>query len=314
MGAFIVRRLLQMLIVLFLLTIISFMLMQLIPGDPARTYLGYEATQEQIDNLRTKLWLDRPIIVQYGHWLDNLAHGNLGRSMMYHMPVVDLIAVRLPVTLQISVLAIILSTFFGILSGIICAVRRGTLLDSGITLFANIGISIPIFWLGILGIFTLGLKLGWLPIQGYTSPFDDFWLSTRQLTMPVICLAVTSLAGIARQTRSSMLEVIRQDYIRSAWAKGLGERVIVMRHTVRNGLIPVVTFLGIQIRNLIGGAVLVETVFNISGMGRLIVSSAFNKDFIVIQACVLLTGIMVSLVNLGVDISYAYIDPRIRYE
>ena len=314
MGAFIVRRLLQMLIVLFLLTIISFMLMQLIPGDPARTYLGYEATQEQIDNLRTKLWLDRPIIVQYGHWLDNLAHGNLGRSMMYHMPVVDLIAVRLPVTLQISVLAIILSTFFGILSGIICAVRRGTLLDSGITLFANIGISIPIFWLGILGIFTLGLKLGWLPIQGYTSPFDDFWLSTRQLTMPVICLAVTSLAGIARQTRSSMLEVIRQDYIRSAWAKGLGERVIVMRHTVRNGLIPVVTFLGIQIRNLIGGAVLVETVFNISGMGRLIVSSAFNKDFIVIQACVLITGIMVSLVNLAVDISYAYIDPRIRYE
>jgi peptide/nickel transport system permease protein len=313
MGAFILRRILLSIIVLLLITILAFFLIHIMPGDPATIMLGMDSSQEQIDALRKELWLDRPLAVQYGHWLFNAIQGDLGKSVIFREDVTGIIATRLPITIHLSFLALILGTILGVVAGIICAIRRGGILDSVITLAANIGIAMPIFWLGILGIYSLGLKLGWLPIQGYTSPFDDFWLSTRKSIMPVICLAIPSIAVLARQTRSSMLEVVRQDYIRTAWAKGIRERSIVTKHALKNALIPVVTLLGIQLRTLVGGSVLVETVFNIPGMGRLLVNSVIMKDFIIVQACVLVIAIVVLMANLLVDISYGWLDPRIRY-
>ena len=226
----------------------------------------------------------------------------------------SLIAQRLPITIYLSLLALLLSVVIGISAGIICAVRRGSILDSAITILANTGISLPMFWLGILGIYLFGLKLGWLPIQGYTSPLDDFGLSVRKIIMPVICLAIPSIAILARQTRSSMLEVVRQDYIKTAWSKGLTERVIVVNHALKNALIPIVTLLGLQLRLVVSGSVVVETVFNIPGMGRLLVNATFSKDFITVQAITLVIGIVVLLSNLIVDISYGWLDPRIRYD
>jgi peptide/nickel transport system permease protein len=284
------------------------------PGDPAATMLGLEATPEQIAELRHELWLDRPFLVQYGHWVNNALHGDLGTSLMYDEPINELFGTRLPITLYLSLLAFIISTFVGIAAGIVCAIRRGGILDQVISVSANIGIAIPVFWLGILGIYFFSFKLQLLPMQGWVSPLDDFVKSTKSVVMPVILLAIPGIAVMARQTRSSMLEVIRQDYIRTAYAKGLRERVIVIRHALKNALIPVITLLGIQVRVLVGGSVLVETVFNIPGMGRLLVNGANNKDFLVVQAGVLLIGIIVCLANLLVDISYGWLDPRIRYE
>jgi peptide/nickel transport system permease protein len=313
MAAFIIRRALLSVIVLLLITILAFSLIHIMPGDPAVSALGMDASKEQLDKLRNELWLDRPLLIQYGHWLSNAIRGDLGRSVIYREDVIRMIATRLPITIHLAFLALILGTTLGVSAGVISAIRRGKFLDSVITLSANIGIAIPIFWLGILGIYSLGLKLGWLPIQGYTSPFDDFWKSAEKAIMPVICLSIPSIAVLARQTRSSMLEVIRQDYIRTAWAKGLKERIIITRHTLKNSLIPVVTLLGIQLRTLFGGSVLVETVFNIPGMGRLLVNSVITKDFIIVQATVFVIAILVLLANLLVDISYGWLDPRIRY-
>jgi peptide/nickel transport system permease protein len=290
------------------------MLIHIMPGDPAAIMLGPEATQTQIDTLRHELFLDQPVVTQYWHWLSGAATGNLGLSLKYQEPVSNLIAQRLPITLSLSLMALIISVIIGIGAGIISAIRRGSILDSAITLLANLGISIPIFWLGILGIYFIGLDLGWLPISGYTSPTVDFWLFLRQSIMPVVCLAIPPIAVLARQTRSSMLEVVRQDYIRTAWSKGLTERVIVIKHALKNALIPVVTILGLQLRLVVGGSVLVETIFNIPGMGRLLIDATLNKDFVTVQAVTLVIALVVLLANLLVDISYGWLDPRIRYD
>jgi len=310
MGTFIARRLAQTVVVLFLLSLLIFMLINILPGDPVVMMLGADAYPEDIAALRAQLGLDQPVLVQYGSWLSDVLQGDLGTSIMYDQNVADLIAIRLPITFYMGFMAIILAAVFGTIAGIICAVRRGSFLDQWITVLANTGISVPIFWLGILGIYAFGLKLGWLPIQGFTSPFEDFWLSVKKMIMPVICLSVVPLAAIARQSRSAMLEVIHQDYIRTALSKGLTERTIIIRHALKNALIPIVTLLGLQTRHVVGGSVLIETVFNIPGMGRLLVSSIFDKDFVIVQAAVLVIGIAVCLVNLIIDISYGYIDPR----
>ena len=270
--------------------------------------------REQIVALRHQLWLDRPLPVQYIHWLDDAIHGDFGKSIATYDPVTSIIAQRLPVTIYLSFLALIISTLFGISLGILSAVRRGTFIDPFINILANIGVAIPVFWLGILGAYFLGLKLHWLAIQGFTWPTDDLGLSLKRTVMPVICLAVSPMAILARQTRSSVLEVIHQDYIRTAMSKGLKERVVVLRHVLKNALIPVVTLLGLQVRVLFGGSVLVEQVFNINGMGRTLVTAAFGKDFPVLQAGVLLIAVLVSVANLLVDLSYSWLDPRIRYE
>jgi peptide/nickel transport system permease protein len=314
MVAYIIRRILLSIFVLFLITILSFLLLNIMPGDPVTILLGVDATPQRAEELRKELWMDRPLVVQYLHWLSNVVQGDLGKSVTNRESVSGLIAVRLPVTLYLSFFALILSAILGIGIGLFCAIRRGGILDFLITFISNLAIAVPVFWLGILGIYLFGLNLGWLPIQGFTSPFDNFWLSLKKSIMPVICMAMPGIAFLARQTRSNMLEIVRQDYIRTAWAKGLKESAVVLKHALKNALIPVVTLLGINLRTLVGGAVLVETVFNIPGMGRLAVTSVINKDFITVQACVLIIAVVVLLGNLLVDISYGWIDPRIRFQ
>jgi peptide/nickel transport system permease protein len=314
MGAFIIRRLIMALVVLVLVSMMSFMLIELVPGDPAITTLGVLATQVQIDTLRKEMGLDQPLIVRYGRWMGNVLKGDFGKSMILKRDVTKLIVERLPITLHLVSMALILSTIFGVSAGVVCAVKRGSVLDQALTFLANIGISIPVFWLGILGVYLLGLRLDLLPVMGYTSPLEDFWESSKQVIMPVLCMSLGNLAVMTRQARSSMLEVIRQDYIRTARAKGLMERVVINRHALKNALIPIVTLLGLSLPFLVSGSVLVETVFNIPGMGRLLVNSVFSKDFLLTQAGVLIVGAVVSLANLVVDISYGWLDPRIRYQ
>jgi peptide/nickel transport system permease protein len=304
----------QAVVVLIIVSFIAFSILYVLPGDAALIMLGLEATPEQINALRQELGLNQPMLVQYGQWFFKILQGDFGKSIVYRDSVADLIGKRLPVTFHLGLVALIISIIISIPAGILSAVRRGSILDSVITISANIGMAIPIFWLGILGIYFFSLKLGWLPVYGYTSPFDNFWLSTKQMIMPAICLAVVPMATLTRQTRSSMLEVIRQDYIRTARSKGLKERTVLIRHALKNAIIPIVTLLGLQIRNLVGGSVLVETIFTIPGMGRLMVSGVFDKDFPVVQGGIMVIALVVVLANLIVDLSYGYFDPRIRNE
>lgn len=314
MTVYIARRFIQTIAVLLIVTIVSFLLIHITPGDPAAAMLDTNATIEQIRALQKELWLDRPVAVQYVHWLSNALRGNLGVSIMYRDPILDMFADRLSITLYLSAVALLLTVCLGVIAGIICAVRRGGILDQLVSLFANVGVAIPIFWLGILGVYLFGYTLNWLPIQGWISPLDNFTESVKATIMPVILLALPGVAVLARQTRSSMLEVVHQDYIRTAYAKGLTERIVIFRHALKNALIPVVTLMGLQVRILVGGSVLVETVFNIPGMGRLLVAGALNKDFLVVQGGVLLIGLLVCIANLLVDISYGWLDPKFRYE
>jgi len=317
MIVYIIRRSIQAFIVIFAVSVLIFLLMRLLPGDPLSLYIARSeleiTTPEQYHALLVQFGMDKPLPMQYFTWVGNMFRGDFGISFIYNTNVSTLIAQRFPVTAHLSVLALVLACILGIGAGLVCAVRRGGKLDTAVTSVANFGISIPIFWLGILMVYVFGLYLKWLPTQGYTSPFDDFWLNSRKLIMPVICMAVTSLASVTRQSRSSILEVIQQDYIRTAWAKGLKERTIVIRHVLKNGLIPVVTLTGMQVSHIFGGSVLIETVFNIPGMGRLMVNSVFARDYPIVQGCTILFALVVVIVNLLVDVSYGWLDPRIRY-
>jgi peptide/nickel transport system permease protein len=268
---------------------------------------------EEVERVRHEYGLDKPIIVQYFDWVRDLFRGDFGESLVQQEPVTKELGRRLPITLHLGLLSTALAVIVGVPAGIISAIRRGMWLDTLMTLLANIGITIPVFWLGIMLIYAIGLELGWLPLYGYTSPFEDLLLNTREIIMPVLCLAVFSLASNARQTRSSMLEVMRQDYVRTAWSKGLRERVVIMRHALKNGLIPIVTLIGMHFRFVIGGAVLVETVFNIPGIGRMVVNAVQAHDYPVVQAVILVIALVVIFANLIVDLTYGWLDPRIRY-
>ncbi|OGO32778.1 MAG: peptide ABC transporter [Chloroflexi bacterium RBG_16_56_11] len=318
MGAYIIRRLLIAVIILILVSLIVFFSVRLLPGDPIYIFLGQQAqqgeiTQEQLDRMRHDYGLDLPLMVQYFRWFGNILKGDFGESMNYREEVSTLFADRLPITLHLGILALIINVIVGTLMGLAAAIRRGTWIDSVSTTLANIGVCIPVFWLGYLLMFAFGLNLGWLEIAGYTSPFEDFWLNLRQIIMPVFAMSVTGLATTARIMRSSMLEVTRQDYIRTAWSKGLRERTVIMKHALKNGLIPVVTLLGMGIGVIFAGSVLVETVFAIPGMGRLLVTSIFAQDYIVMQSSALIIASIILISNLLVDISYGWLDPRIRY-
>jgi peptide/nickel transport system permease protein len=318
MTAYVVRRLIQAIVILFLVTIGLFFAVRFLPGDPILVMMSKEKVNqyspEQIAQLREEYGLNRPIIVQYFDWVGDVFHGDLGQSITFNSSVTDLIKNRVPITLHIGILGFIFAHAAGITIGIVSAVRRGSWLDTVLTILANIGITIPVFWLGIMMIFIFALTLGWLPVQGYTSPFTDFWKSTRQLIMPVLCVSIIPLASAARQTRSSVLEIMQQDYIRTAWSKGLREQMIIIRHALKNALIPVITLAGLGIATIIGGEVLVEQVFNIPGMGRLMVSSVMGLDYPVTQAIALVIAVVVVLANLIVDLSYGWLDPRIRYQ
>lgn len=318
MTTYIIRRLIMAIIVLLLVTTIVFFAMRLLPGDPIRMLVAQSQevnfTEEQVELLRHQHGLDRSLIIQYFDWLGDILHGDLGRSVFTNAPVVEQITQRLPVTFHLGILAFIISIIIGVPAGIISAVRRATWTDTSVTTLANLGITVPQFWLGVIMMLVFGLWLGWLPIFGYTSPFEDFWMSTRQLIMPVICLAIFPIAGNARQARSSMLEVMHQDYIRTAWSKGLRERSVIIKHAMKNGLIPVVTLLGAGISQILGGSVFVETVFAVPGMGRLIVTSVTSQDYPYVQAIILILATVTLLSNLAVDLLYGWLDPRIRYD
>jgi peptide/nickel transport system permease protein len=317
MSAYIIRRIFFSLLIIVIVTILVFLGMRLLPGDPVLLIISRsesrQITEEEIALLRHEYGLDKPMVVQYFDWMGGVLRGDLGKSIHTNRPVFNELARRIPITLHLTVLAFILSICIGVPAGVICAIRRGRWVDTIVTTLANAGITIPVFWLGIVLMYVFALQLNWLPIFGYTSPFKDFWLNTRQIIMPVFCLAVYPLASLARQTRSSMLEVMHQDYIRTAWSKGLRERLVILRHALKNSLIPVVTLIGTQTPQLVGGSVFVETVFNIPGMGRLAVTSMFDQDYPVTQGVILIIAIAVVLSNLVVDLSYGWIDPRIRY-
>ncbi len=318
MTTYVFRRLLMAVVVLLFVSLIVFFVMRLLPGDPLVIFMGQQAgsgavSEQQLENLRVQYGLDKPLPVQYVNWLAGIFQGDLGKSIYYHEDVGKLLAERFPITLHLGLLAYLLSSVGGIVLGGLAAIRRGTWIDTVTTTLANVGITIPVFWLGYMMILLFGLRLDWLPITGYTSPLEDFWLSTKQAIMPVICLAITGMAYIARQMRSSMLEVVRQDYIRTAWSKGLSERVVINKHALKNSLIPVITLLGIGIGMVFGGSVLVETVFSIPGIGRLLVTSVFAQDYVVVQSGTLIIATIIILSNLLVDIGYGWLDPRIRY-
>jgi peptide/nickel transport system permease protein len=318
MISFIIRRLIQTVVILVIVSLIVFLALRLLPGDPLVMLVSQaqlqQFTEEQLQMLRHEHGLDKSIIAQYIDWVGGLLHGDLGDSIINNEPVTKEIFKRLPITIHLGVLAFILSIIVGVPAGVISAVRRGGWLDNIVTFLANIGITIPVFWLAILLVYLFSLKLGWLPVFGYTSPFTDFAKSTRQIILPVFCLAIFGIAGNARQSRSAMLEVMMQDYIRTAWSKGLQERVIVTKHALKNGIIPVITLVGMGISQILGGSVLIETVFAINGIGRLMVNSTFNYDYPYVQAIVLMIAIAIVLANLLVDLSYVWIDPRVRYE
>lgn len=314
---FIMRRLLMAVLVLVIVSLLVFFAMRLLPGDPIRMLVTASARQsyseEQVQQLRHEAGLDRPMVVQYVYWVGGLFQGDMGKSILSKTPVSRDIFKRLPITLHIGLTAFVLGMVLGIPAGIICAMRRGKWIDTVVTTLSSIGITIPTFWLGVMMIYLFGLQLRWLPVMGYTSPFTDLGLNMKQMIMPVICEALFPLAANARQTRSSMLEVMKQDYIRTAWSKGLKERVIILRHALKNSLIPIITLSGMGLSMIIGGSVIIEQVFNIPGMGRLAITSILNQDYPYVQAITLITATTILLVNLLVDLTYGWLDPRIRY-
>jgi peptide/nickel transport system permease protein len=317
-ATYIIRRVTWAIIILIMLTLLVFFSMRLLPGDPIIIYVGQSQgligmDPEALDELRAEYGLDKPIMVQYFNWIGGIFRGDLGKSVVYKEDVGKLLGKRFPVTIHIGSLTFIIATVLGISAGIWAALRRGKWADQIFTPLSYVGITIPIFWLGVLMIYAFSLKLHWLPTNGYTSPVQDFWMSTKQLIMPVVCLSVTEIAMVARQMRSSVLEVVRQDYIRTAWSKGLRERAIVTKHMLKNSLIPVITLMGFAVGMIFGGSVLIESVFNIPGMGRLMVNSIFSQDYVVVQSCTLIFALIILVTNLLVDISYGWLDPRIRY-
>ena len=293
-------------------------MMHLIPGDPAQILAGESAPKEQVENIRESLGLNDPLPVQYFTYIGNAIQGDLGNSIRSGREVMDEISSRFWVTVELSVYSTILAVFIGIIAGVISATRKNTLIDTGIMVVALFGLSMPSFWLGLMLIqwFAIGMDLpSWIPFFENTSWFKPSgWGSFEQLVLPVITLGTGSAAIVARMTRSSMLDVIGQDYIRTARAKGVKERVVIYRHALKNALIPVVTVVGLQFGGLLGGAVLTETVFAINGMGRLIIDSISARDFPVVQGTILVISLLFVVVNLLVDITYKSLNKRIDLE
>jgi peptide/nickel transport system permease protein len=302
---YIVARLLWLVPVLLGVSLIVFGIMKMVPGDVAQVLVGTEGTAEDVENIRHTLGLDQPVYVQYGLFLAHLVEGDLGRSAVTRRPVADEIASRIRPTAELGLTAFAIALAVGLVTGIVSATRQYTLWDNLATLVALVGVSMPIFWLGLMLTLLFSVSLGWLPSSGAGSP--------AQLVLPAVALGAASSAIIARQTRSGLLEVLNQDYVRTARAKGLVESAVVLRHALKNAFIPTVTVIGLQVGYLLGGAVLTETVFARPGLGRLLVDSIASRDIAVVQATIMLLSVVFVLVNLIVDLLYVQLDPRIRY-
>ena len=306
-------RLVQLVPTIFLVSVIVFALQQLMPGDPAVLLAGESAGNPHVvAQIRDQLLLNRPLWVQYLHWIDGVLHGNLGYSWRLSEPVSELIAQKLPVTVQLSVMAFLFAVVIGVPAGVVSAVKQGTAWDWAANAIGLSGLSIPNFWLGIVLILVVSVDLGWLPPSGYVSLARDPWRSIETTIMPAFVLGNAIAAILMRHTRSAMLQALAQDYVRTARAKGLSETRVVLRHALRNALIPVVTLGGLQLGLLLSGAVLTEQVFDIPGLGKLVVDSVFNRDYPVIQGVVLVTALLYVLINLVTDVLYAVINPRLR--
>jgi peptide/nickel transport system permease protein len=313
MTVYILKRLLAMIPVMFLVSLIVFFIIHLTPGDPALAMLGEEATPEKLAALRHELGLDQPLPVQYAAWLSKVLRGDLGRSVRNNKPVLEDIVDRLPVTFELTFFAMLVSLSIAIPTGIISATRRNSASDLISTTLALIGVSMPNFFLAILLIFIFSLNLRWLPPIGYIPIAQDIGANLKGMILPSITLGAATAAIVARLTRSSLLEVLNQEYIRTARAKGLSERIVVVGHALKNAMIPVVTIVGLQVGGLLGGAIITESIFVLPGVGSLAVSAIFSRDFPVVQGDVLFLSLVFMTANLAVDIIYGFLDPRIRY-
>ena len=304
MWKFIIKRLLMLIPVLFGVTLLVFVILNSAPGDPAKVILGEQATPEQITELRTQMGLDDPLLLQYGRYITNLVTGNMGTSYKTKGPVSSEVFNRFPNTIQLTVAAMLISISAAIPLGVIAAVKQNTIFDGVSMIIALVGVSMPIFWLGLLLILFFSLKLGWFPVSGKSG--------FKSLVLPAVALGFNHMASIARTTRSSMLETIRQDYIRTVRAKGVAYGVVIRRHALKNALIPTITVIGLQIGFMLGGSVLTETVFAWPGVGRLMVDSINGRDIPMVMGCIILVCATFSIVNLIVDVLYGFVDPRIK--
>ncbi len=312
MLTFLGQRLLQIVPTLFFVSIIIFSLQQLLPGDPALTMAGEDRDPAVIAQIRQQYHLDRPLPVQYVYWIKGVLSGNLGESMRIKQPVLELIRDKLPVTIQLASMAIVIALLIGVGAGIISAVKKDTLWDYGANVFALWGISTPNFWLGIMLIFLFSVKLGWLPASGYVRLGEDWQASLAATIMPAFVLGNAIAGVLMRHTRSAMLQVLDSDYVRTARAKGLLERTVVLKHAMRNALTPVITLGAIEFGTLLSGAVLTEQIFSIPGFGKLIVDAVFNRDYAVVQGVVLVTATTYIALNLIADVAYILVNPRLR--
>src|ERR671930_1738838 len=313
MLTLIAKRLLQLIPTLFFVSVLIFSLQQLLPGDPALIMAGEERDPEVIAQIRKQYRLDQPVPVQYAYWMRGVLAGQLGESLRIRVPVRDLILEKLPVTLQLASMAMIIALAIGISAGIVSAVKKDSAWDYAANLFALWGISTPNFWLGIMLIFLFSVKLGWLPASGYVGLAEDWRQSFASTIMPAFVLGNAIAAVLMRHTRSAMLQVMSADYVRTARAKGLDERVVVLKHGLRNALIPVITLGALEFGQLLSGAVLTEQVFTIPGFGKLIVDAVFNRDYAVVQGVVLFTATVYITLNLLADLAYYFVNPRLRH-
>jgi peptide/nickel transport system permease protein len=312
MLTFLGKRLLQLIPTLFFVSVLIFSLQHLLPGDPALIMAGEDRDPQVIAQIRKQYRLDQPIPVQYVYWVKGVLSGDLGESLRIHVPVRDLIAEKLPVTLQLAAMAIVIALTIGIGAGIVSAVKKDTVWDYGANVFALWGLSTPNFWLGIMLIFLFSVQLGWLPASGYVRLSEDWRQSLAVTIMPAFVLGNSIAAVLMRHTRAAMLQVLESDYVRTARAKGLLERAVVFKHAMRNALTPVITLGALELGTLLSGAVLTEQIFSIPGFGKLIVDSVFNRDYAVVQGVVLVTATTYMTLNLLADIAYVLVNPRLR--
>ena len=314
MMVYVLKRTFVLLLTLILVSMVIFAVLMVIPGDPAQIILGIHATPETLHALRHQLGLDRPVVVQYLSYMKNLGIGDMGRSIRYDIPVRSLILSRLQVTIPLAILSILFAVFLSIPMGTYSSLHRNRIGDYGIMVFSQIGLAVPAFWAGILLILLFAVTLHWFPAGGFQPWLTDPLRALQSLLLPALSLGLVRAAVLTRMTRSSMLEVLGEDYIRTARSKGMPERIVVYKHAFRNAIIPVVTIIGLQAGDLLAGAIIIENVFHLPGVGRLVFEAIGQRDLPVVQGIVLFITTIIVSINFMIDIVYRYLDPRIRYE
>ena len=318
MQVYLIKRLMLFIPTMLLVFTLVFVILRVVPGDPAVAMLSGSSTevnftQEDLDRLRAKLGTDRPLVVQYGDWIWGLTRLDFGTSFFYDQPIWDDLKDRVPITFELTVLALLMAGIVAIPLGVLSAIKQDSLPDYLGRIITIGGIAIPNFWIGILMVFFLANVFDWLPPLGYTDIWKDPWTNLQQLVFPALALAITHMAFVGRVTRSAALEVIREDYIRTARSKGLSEKIVIWRHVLKNALLPVVTVAGYEFGRLMGGTVLIETIFNVPGMGQLLIGGINHRDFPMVQGIVVVITFLVLIINLVVDMIYGMLNPRIRY-